>query len=93
MKRLTQSLSEDEEYLNSEAEKLESTLWTAIQSLIQAADSPASVVIKEDLTAYKEAKNKEVKDHKESVNWTEENEKLANAIVEEAKEEINLLLK
>ena len=38
--------------INSEAEKLGSTLWTAIQSLIQAADSPASDVIKEDLEEF-----------------------------------------
>ncbi|MDY2840124.1 MAG: 3'-5' exonuclease [Treponema sp.] len=40
------------ELINAEAEKLESTLWTAIQSLLQAQDSPASDVVKEDLQGF-----------------------------------------
>ncbi|WP_288806130.1 UvrD-helicase domain-containing protein, partial [uncultured Treponema sp.] len=35
--------------LNEEAEKLGSTLWPAIQSLIKSEDSPASDALKEDL--------------------------------------------
>ena len=35
--------------INDEAKKLGSTLWTAIQSLLQAQDSPASETLKEDL--------------------------------------------
>lgn len=35
--------------INEEAEKLGSTLWTAIQSLVQAEDSAASEYLKEDL--------------------------------------------
>lgn len=35
--------------INEEAEKLGSTLWTAIQSLVQTEDSAASENLKEDL--------------------------------------------
>lgn len=38
--------------INDEAKKLESTLWTAIQSLLQAQDSPASETLKEDLQEF-----------------------------------------
>lgn len=38
--------------INDEAEKLGSTLWTAIQSLLQAQDSPASDTLKEDLQGF-----------------------------------------
>ncbi len=38
--------------INDEANKLGSTLWTAIQSLLQAQDSPASETIKEDLQEF-----------------------------------------
>lgn len=38
--------------INEEADKLESTLWTAIQSLIQSQDSPASDTLKEDLQEF-----------------------------------------
>ena len=38
--------------INDEAEKLGSTLWTAIQSLIKAEDSPAKDDLKEDLEAF-----------------------------------------
>lgn len=38
--------------INEEAESLGSTLWTAIQSLIQAENSPASDTLKEDLEAF-----------------------------------------
>lgn len=38
--------------INDEAENLGSTLWTAIQSLIQAENSPASDTLKEDLEAF-----------------------------------------
>ena len=38
--------------INDEANKLGSTLWTAIQSLLQAQDSPASETLKEDLQEF-----------------------------------------
>ena len=38
--------------INDEAKKLGSTLWTAIQSLLQAQDSPASETLKEDLQEF-----------------------------------------
>ena len=38
--------------INDEANKLGSTLWTAIQSLLQAQDSPASENLKEDLQEF-----------------------------------------
>lgn len=38
--------------INDEANKLGSTLWTAIQSLLQAQDSPASEILKEDLQEF-----------------------------------------
>ena len=38
--------------INEEAEKLESTLWTAIHSLVHAEASPASDTLKEDLEAF-----------------------------------------
>lgn len=38
--------------INDEANKLSSTLWTAIQSLLQAQDSPASETLKEDLQEF-----------------------------------------
>ena len=38
--------------INEEAENLGSTLWTAIQSLIQAENSPANDTLKEDLEAF-----------------------------------------
>lgn len=38
--------------INDEAEKLGSTLWTAMQSLIGAQNSPASETLKEDLTEF-----------------------------------------
>ena len=38
--------------INDEASRLESTLWTAIQSLIQSEDSAASSSLKEDLEAF-----------------------------------------
>ena len=40
--------------INDEAEALQSTLWTAIQSLIKAESSPASEALKEDLEAFAE---------------------------------------
>lgn len=38
--------------INDEANKLGSTLWTAIQSLLQTQDSPASETLKEDLQEF-----------------------------------------
>ena len=38
--------------INDEAEKLNSTLWTAIISLIEAKDSTASEILKEDLKTF-----------------------------------------
>ena len=38
--------------IDDEANKLGSTLWTAIQSLLQAQDSPASETLKEDLQEF-----------------------------------------